>query len=174
VKRVKTVLIVVVVALVLGTLWILRMLYARIPENPQAALTSFYERQVAEDQIMDPLILSGSEVVPLLQQEIKNPQMPNRRYAIGALGNLGEMQSVKILEEIAKSTSEVDYIRCDALTSIAMIDATEAIRVAESIVANSPACISDALRALKADPAKWLSSNAPRRTHFQALLGRHD
>lgn len=151
--------------------WLCVDLYSNIPKSPELALKSFYEREVAEDQIMDPLILSGPGVIPLLQKELTNPGMTNRRYAIGALGNLGNKSALPILGNLASKKSEIDYIRCDALVAIGMIDYQEGLRVTNNAREEGLQCLSG----IKDDHdyARWLKSNAPRRTYLQALLGRH-
>jgi hypothetical protein len=148
-------------------------LYSNIPKSPEVALQTFYEREVAEDQIMDPLILAGPGVLPLLEKEVARADMPNRRYAIGALGNLGSKASLPTLEKLARSTVEIDFIRCDALTAIAMIDHQQGLRVGNGVRGSGPACLSEIADHLARDYAEWLKSNAPRRTFFQALVGRH-
>jgi hypothetical protein len=56
--------------------------------NPDEALKDFYNAQDrAEDQIIDPLILAGNDVVPLVINELSNKEMRLRRYAIALLGN---------------------------------------------------------------------------------------
>jgi hypothetical protein len=148
-------------------------LYPKIPKSPELALKTFYEREVAEDQIMDPLIIAGSSVVPLLEKEVANPDMPNRRYAIGALGNLGSKSALSVLEKLAGTKSEDSYIRCDALVAIGMIDQQEGLRVANGVKGDGLECLSDIADNLDRNYAQWLEMSAPRRTYFQALLGRH-
>lgn len=146
-------------------------IYSDIPKSPEVALKSFYEREVAEDQIMDPLILAGPNVARLLEMEVSNPSMPHRRYAIGALGNLGSKETLPVLERLARANSEVDYIRCDALVAIGMIDHQEGLRIVNSVKGDGLQCVSEI--AGDSEYAQWLKSNAPRRTYIQALLGRH-
>ena len=56
--------------------------------SPENAIKEFKEsKDKAEDQIMDPLILCGKKVIPLVMKEIEDTNMPNRRYAIAYLGN---------------------------------------------------------------------------------------
>lgn len=153
--------------------WLGVSLYSHIPGSPELALKAFYERRVAEDQIMDPLILAGPAAVSLLEKEVADPAMANRRYAIGALGNLGSRAAIPILEKLARSASEVDYIRCDAITAIAMIDRQQGLRVINSAGGKGPDCFSEIADGLYGNYAQWLKSNAVRRTYFQAFLGWH-
>ncbi len=162
-----------VVVLLVVAAWVAVSLSSHVPRSPELALKAFYEREVAEDQIMDPLILAGPSVVPLLEKELVNEDMPNRRYAVAALGNLGSKAALPILEKLTRSTTEVDYIRCDALAAIAMIDQKEGLRVGNRVRGEGPECLSEIADDLARDYAEWLKSNALRRTYFQALMGRH-
>jgi hypothetical protein len=172
--RMKKTTVVVISALLLAVcVWGATLLRSNIPKTPELALKAFYEREVAEDQIMDPLILIGPTVIPLLERDLTNTEMPNRRYAIGALGNLQSDTALPILKTLAGSKSEIDYIRCDALTAIAMIDREESLRLANHIAQDEPRCLGEIADGLKRDYDAWIESNAPRRTYLQALLGRH-
>jgi hypothetical protein len=84
----KPIVIAITTLLLALCVWVAILLRSNIPETPELALQAFYVREVAEDQIMDPLILAGPEVIPLLERDLANPEMQNKRYAIGALGNL--------------------------------------------------------------------------------------
>jgi HEAT repeat protein len=87
--------------------------------NPEDALADFYEaRDRAEDQLMDPLILAGSEVVPLVVEAVADPNMPLRRYAIGFLGIAGRTEAVPALAQILGDESEIYYFRSDALEAL--------------------------------------------------------
>lgn len=160
-KTTKTVW-VVAAALVLVVAWLASVMYSRIPPSAAAALESFYRRDVAEDQLMDPLILAGADVIPLLERDLLNPEMPRRRYAIGALGNIGEPSALPILVRIVQTGSEADYIRCDALSAVARIDR----RAADQLIRAAPS--------LERECQMWLDSGSPKRGYLKALLGWHD
>ena len=69
--------------------------------NPRDALQDFLTgHDRAEDQLMDPLILCGGRVVPLVIAEIQNKDMHRRRYAIGFLGNGHYSEALPVLEKI--------------------------------------------------------------------------
>jgi hypothetical protein len=93
-------------------------------KSPQAALEEFYTHEGAEDTLMDPLIVAGEDVVPLVVERVKDRDMPRRRYAIGFLGNGGYRQALPVLREILADGTEKDYFRGDALHAIYMIDET--------------------------------------------------
>jgi hypothetical protein len=104
----------VAVGFALVAFWMGTDLRSGIPASPAEAVKSFYEREVAEDQLMDPLILAGPDVIPLLEQDLRDPNVPRRRYAIGAVGDIGDKSALPTLRKILEDRSEVDYIRCDA------------------------------------------------------------
>lgn len=137
-----------------GTVFLLVKLQ-RIPDSPQAALDQFYQREVAEDQLMDP---------------------KRRRYAVLALGNIGEPAALGVLSGIATNTSEKDYIRCDALRSVALIDYSRAQNIIDDVIAKSnPKCMQKLHNEiLTLDFKEWKSKNDHVvRSYLDALVGRH-
>lgn len=110
---------------------------------------------------MDALILAGPDVIPLVQRELSNPNMPRRRYAIGALGNIGDKSALATLRKIFEDRSEVDYIRCDALEAIAMIDRDMAIQMVRDEPSLGPQCGNAAVLGARS------------RSFLEALLGWH-
>ncbi len=103
--------------------------------NPHEALNDFYEaKDRAEDQLMDPLILAGSDVVPLVLAELPNKEMRLRRYAIGFLGNGRHSQALPSLVTILKDESEIYYFRADALAAIYQISPGRAKELAPEYV----------------------------------------
>lgn len=103
--------------------------------NPHDALSDFYEaKDRAEDQLIDPLILAGRDVVPLVIEELPNKEMRLRRYAIGFLGNGRYTQALPCLEAILQDESEIDYFRADALEAIYQISPARAKELAPRYV----------------------------------------
>jgi len=142
--------------------------------SPQQALNEFYAHRGAEDQLMDPLIVSGVEVVPLVITEIENPSMVKRRYAIGALGNIGDKTSLPVLEKILGDDAEEDYIRCDALNSISMIDFERGKELSKINKDSYLECLSSlSAEILSSEYSSWLSNNYIRRTLEDARSGKH-
>ena len=92
--------------------------------TPRERLEKFYSEGFAEPNLVPFLVAGGDEMVPILLNEITDMDMPKRRYAIGALGNLGNIDAVPVLHEIVRNEIEEDYFRCDAIQSIESIDAT--------------------------------------------------
>lgn len=105
--------------------------------SPENAIKEFKEsKDKAEDQIMDPLILCGKKVIPLVMKEIEDTNMPNRRYAIAYLGNAKSNESTPLLICLLNDTSQSDLIRGDALRAIASIDIERGKDLAKEFVDN--------------------------------------
>ena len=83
---------------------------------------TFYDLSDHEPEIDDPLIKRGRPMVPSICNAITHKDMKYRRYAIGALGYIGDERALSALEAILKDGSEIDYFRGDALHSIFLID----------------------------------------------------
>ncbi|KGO32666.1 MAG: hypothetical protein ACWGKN_12390 [Desulfoprunum sp.] len=147
----------------------------KIPDSPEIALQEFYHENRAEDQIMDPLILMGSEMIPRLSKEILNKNMIHRRYAIGAIGNIGDENAISILVSILNDHQEIDYFRCDSLNSIAMINKEKARQLALKYRQSDVICLNELVQALLSDKEKsWEKMNYMRRGYLEALIGRHN
>jgi len=141
-------------------------IYSRIPNSPEDALRRFRMSQDAEDQLMDPLILAGKSVVPLLIKEVQSKEAPRRRYAIHALGQLGDSSVLETLKTVLSDPSEADFFRCDALEAIALIDREKGNGLAQQ----------KDLGQICSFTVQAILSNAPldRRSYFDALLGTHE
>ena len=122
---------------------------------------------VAEDMLMDPLIVAGEAVVPDVLRELPNPAMPRRRYAIGFLGNGGYGQALPALRALLVNEGESELIRGDALRAIGQIDASEAQALARKHAARDDFLGTTAKQVLAGETRE-------RRTYLQALLGRHE
>jgi hypothetical protein len=75
-----------------------------------------------EPELDDPLIAAGKKMTPFICEAVKYPDMKYRRYAIGALGHIGDKRAIPTLINILKSKNELDYFRGDALQSLFIID----------------------------------------------------
>ena len=118
----------------LAAVGLLILIWVRVEgplRDPHDALQDFYEaKDRAEDQLIDPLILAGRRVVPLLILNLPNKEMRLRRYAIGFLGNGGYIEALPALEHILEDESEINYFRADALLAIYQISQTRAKELA--------------------------------------------
>ncbi len=83
---------------------------------------AFYHNPGSEEDLMTPLVQAGPNMVPVILEAIAHKNMRLRRYAIGALGNLGDSSAVDPLAAIVADKSEEDYFRGDALTSVYKLD----------------------------------------------------
>jgi len=136
---------------------------------PENALKRFYDSNGPEDTLMDPLILAGDGVVPLVLKEIKNKEMPRRRYAIGFLGNGSYKEALPELETVLHDSTEKDYFRGDALQSIYMIDESKGRKLAEEWKDEQDYLGEISRRVLTGD-----HQLKKRRTHAEAVAGKHE
>ncbi len=121
----------------------------------------------AEDMLMDPLILHADLVKHRVINDIKNPEMDKRRYAITFLGNEKFFEALSVLESILNTESEKDFFRGDALESIFRIDETKGKQLA-SIHSASQDYLGRIARGLLDGSHKPYM-----RTKTDALIGRH-
>ena len=91
--------------------------------TPEAALHEFQQADGPECELERPLVMAGQSVVPAIIEAIADPEMPKRRYAIGALGDIGSSEALDSLQRILQNDAEIDYFRADALEAIYKIDA---------------------------------------------------
>lgn len=75
-----------------------------------------------EPELDDPLIEAGKGMTLVICEAVKMKDMALRRYAIGALGFIGDEGALPTLEGILKSKDEIYYFRGDALHSIYLIN----------------------------------------------------
>ena len=99
--------------------------------TPEEALEEFYANPGPENTLMDPLIVAGPSVYPLVIDAIADPDMPLRRYAIGFLGNEEVSEALPVLLTILNDENELSYFRGDALEAIYKIDKEQAKVLAE-------------------------------------------
>jgi hypothetical protein len=83
---------------------------------------AFYDLPDHEPEIDDPLIEAGRPIVPAICEAIRHKDMKYRRYAIGALGFIGDRRALPTLTGILEDRSEAGWLRGDALKSIYQID----------------------------------------------------
>jgi hypothetical protein len=95
---------------------------------------AFYVEGDHERELADPLIAAGSAMTMAICEAISHPDMKRRRYAIGALGYLGDKRALPALEKILGSSAEIYYFRGDALQAIYLIDKSLGTRYARQIV----------------------------------------
>ena len=75
-----------------------------------------------EPELDDPLIAAGGKMTLVICDAIGHRDMRLRRYAIGALGHIGDERSLPALESILRATDEIHYFRGDALHAIYLIN----------------------------------------------------
>lgn len=97
----------------------------------------------------DPLILCWGDITPLVVEAIKDPEMPRRRYAIGFLGEERDVGAVKILRNIAMDSTEISYMRGDALEALTFLARDLGSQLREELSGEG-----GLLRELAVDPAE--------------------
>ena len=98
--------------------------------TPDAALREFQQANGPECELGRPLVMAGEKAVPAIVEAITNPEMPRRRYAIGALGDIGSSEALNFLQQILQDDAEIDDFRADALEAIYKIDADRGLETA--------------------------------------------
>lgn len=91
-------------------------------KEAQTVLNDFYNDNVPESIIDRQLLNAGRAIVPYVITEIQQKDIPRRRYAIGALGKIGDRRALPVLEKLLDDDSEMFYFRHDALIAIWHID----------------------------------------------------
>lgn len=136
---------------------------------PEDALQHFYVYQGSEDMLMDPLILAGDKVVPLVLDKVKDKNMTRRRYAIGFLGNGAYTQAIPELKKILQDKAEDEVIRGDALQAIYQIDESLGLKYALEYKD-----ISGFLGQVSADVLNGETYLKKRRSYFEALMSSYN
>ena len=146
--------------------------------DPASALNDFYAYDGAEDTLMDPLIVAGKEVVPLVLEDVVEHDMVKRRYAIQALGNIGDPAAIQTLKSLAQSDGEPGYIRCVSTQAVAQISWDEGRLLAEQYVDATQPGIPDCLprvssQILRFGREEWLQKTGIVRSLEDARNRRH-
>jgi len=100
--------------------------YSTGGEQFKSAWQAFYGAQ-REPDIDDALIAAGRPMVPAICEAVAHRDMQMRRYAIGALGYIGDDAATATLLAILGDESEESYFRGDALQALYLIDEAEAV-----------------------------------------------
>lgn len=161
----------IIVSMSLSVWWTLQVKPWR---SPQEVLADFKNPTGvrAEDMLADPLILAGDKVLPLILEEVKNPEMRLRRYAIFFLGNGRFRDALSVLETIVINDFESDIARGEALGSIYQIDPQLAERYAHQYVSRSD-YLGKMAKAVMGERAYFMYL-PERRSYLKALRGAHD
>jgi HEAT repeat protein len=137
--------------------------------SADAVMQDFYAaKDRAEDMLMDPLILHSRVVRERVVQEVADPKMPKRRYAIGFLGIDGRPEALPALCRILESADEIDYFRADALSAIWQIKKKEAVQRASAYASRDD---------LLGRFAKEITAGVHQpyiRSYWQAMIGAHE
>ncbi len=141
--------------------------------SPKRAIKIFYTRVCAEDQKTYPLMIAGKKIIPYLISEVKNKKMHNRRYAIYALGQIGDKKAIPFLKTILNDETEIYYFRYDALHSIAMLDIEAAKESAKKFVDKKIEMVSELSQQLLTDERSF-QLGIMKKTIWDAILDQHE
>ncbi len=141
----------------------------KLSRSPEEAMNEFFTQEGAEDMLMDPLVLAGKDVVPLVIEDVKNAEMPRRRYAIAFLGNDTYPEAIPVLEKILNDENEKNYFRGDALISIYKLDKEKGKELASSYKNND-----DYLGQMSQQVLSNSSYANSKRSFLNALRGWHE
>ncbi len=161
----------VVPAVVLGLLvFAAASRWRQFQESPERAYQAFLNREgvTGEDETMDPLIVAGDKVVPMVIEGIKDKKMKLRGYAIEFLGNGSYQQALPVLELILGDSTEDEYFRSTALQAIYLIDSAKARRHAQIYRKKTDYLGYIAKQVVANDPSLQF-----RRSYADALMHRH-
>jgi hypothetical protein len=137
--------------------------------SPESALEKFYTSNGAEDTLMDPLIVCGEKVAPLVTQKIKDRNMKRRLYAISFLGNEAYSPSSSMLQEILADPTEDAAYRAASLQALCEINYTDCTSHLQRYKDEKSSLGSRATRILSNG-----GTLSEKRSYLQAVLGWHD
>src|SRR6476660_6277044 len=89
----------------------------------------FYDGGHSEIDLGSSLVRVGEPIVPSVCRAIADRDMKRRRYAISALGWIGDRRALPALRSILADASEAFYFRADALEAIYRISPRLAHRI---------------------------------------------
>jgi hypothetical protein len=137
--------------------------------SPEEALEEFLTAtDVAEDQLLCPLVRSGRAAVPFVLGRVRDPEMPRRRYALSFLGSGDYVEAVPTLVALVQESGEKDYVRADALAALFHIDEVKGRASARAYAARTDLLGHTARAVLQRELAPF------RMSYWDALWCRHD
>ena len=158
----------VVMFLVTGTIvhW---ALIAQPWKSPEDWLKEFYSNPMPEDLQMDPLILAGAKVVPLVLERIQDPSMPKRIVAIWFLGNGGYKEAIPVIQRMLQNESEDIYSRAYSLIALYQLDRPNGLKQSKAFYTRS-----DFLGKIAMEVMRETEYVTQRRSYLDALWGNHN
>jgi len=91
----------------------------------------FMNQSVSEEYITRPLLEGGYQVGYIVMENLPEKEMKNRRYAIGAIGELKFKPAIPILQQILSDKTELDVFRADAFEALQKIGTMQSKEIAE-------------------------------------------
>jgi HEAT repeat protein len=137
--------------------------------DPDAAFADFMNATGrAEDQLVDPLVLAGPRVRPVVLTALQNPEFRLRRYAIEYLGCARYEPATSTLQGLLSDELQQDYLRADALTALWLMDAINRMHLARQYASRQDSLGSTARGLIDA------STQPSCRSWIAAFLHRHN
>ncbi len=99
--------------------------------------------------------------------------MHHRRYAIYALGQIGDKREIPFLKTILNDETEIYLFRYDALYSIAMLDIEAAKESAKKFVDKKNEMVTELSQQLLTDERSF-QLGIVKKTIWDAILDRHE
>lgn len=142
------------------------------PNSPEDAWARFEDpnRVVAEDQLADPLILAGEEVVPLLLEKLTDPYIFHGAYIYTALEGIGDPRALPAFEQVLLDRNVSKTGRCRALMATLRIHQP----IKREVVLNSISELDcDDINMERVRNGQVVEVEGPNRSYWDALLGYH-
>jgi HEAT repeat protein len=129
------------------------------PSDPRyrTAWREFYYGGNSEIDIGSSLVRVGEPIVPSVCRAIADRNMRRRRYAIDALGWIGDRRAISSLQKILSDATELQLLRADALEAIYRISPSLAHRLSPPHVGRKD-LLGTVARAVIADDKKWFEA----------------
>ena len=129
------------------------------PTDPRyrTAWREFYHGGYSEIDIGSSLVRVGEPIVPSVCSAIADRNMKRRRYAIAALGWIGDRRALPVLRRILADGSEVFHFRADALEAIYRISPRLAHQLAPPHTERKD-LLGTVARAVVANDKKWFEA----------------
>lgn len=129
------------------------------PTDPRyrTAWREFYHGGYSEIDLGSSLVRVGEPIVPSVCRAIADRNMKRRRYAISALGWIGDRRAIPSLQKVLSEATELQELRADALEAIYRISPRLAHRLAPPHTERKD-LLGTVARAVVSDDKKWFEA----------------
>ncbi len=129
------------------------------PTDPRyrTAWREFYYGGSSEIDVGSSLVRVGEPIVPSVCRAIADRNMKRRRYAIAALGWIGDRRALPSIQKVLSDATELQELRADALAAIYRISPRLAHRLSPPH-AERKDLLGTVARAVISDDKKWFEA----------------